>query len=69
MQHVGIILTVDNPILVINIKNFLNKIDGVKVIYITIRNNKKLYIVDEEGGHEWLFLNELLPKKLLMDIV
>ena len=51
MQHVGIILTVKNPSEASDIKQILDNIDGIKVIYITIRNNKKLYIIDEEGQH------------------
>jgi len=52
MQHLGIILTIDNPVLANNIKQILDNLDGVRVIYVTIRNNKKLYIVDEEGTND-----------------
>lgn len=49
MQSVGIIINVDNPILVSTIKKTISSLDGVKIIYVTIRNDKKLYIVDQEG--------------------
>lgn len=49
MQHVGIILNVDNPVIVTIIKQALSNIDGVRIIYVTIRNDKKLYVVDQEG--------------------
>lgn len=45
-QSVGIILSVENPILVEEIKATLNQLPGVKVIFITCRNDKKLYVVD-----------------------
>lgn len=45
-QSVGVILSVDNPILVDEIKKILSKVPGVKIIYVTIRNDKKLYVVD-----------------------
>ena len=49
MQHVGLILNVENPVIVTIVKQALESIDGVRIIYITIRNDKKLYIVDQEG--------------------
>ncbi len=50
-QSVGIILTVENPLLISEIQQALSQIPGIAVIYITNRNDKKLYVVDET---EWL---------------
>ena len=49
VQKVGIILLVKNPVVVSVIKQMLRNIDGVeKIIYVTSRSDKHLYIVDED---------------------
>jgi len=46
-QSVGIILSVENPLLINEIQTLLKQIPGVNLIYITNRNDKKLYVIDE----------------------
>jgi len=47
-MKMGIILEINNPVLSTTIRQVLEGIKGINIIYITIRNNIKLYIVDEE---------------------
>lgn len=46
LQSVGLILTVENPLLVEEIRTLLQQMPGVRIIYTTIRNDKKLYVID-----------------------
>lgn len=45
----AIVFNFENPADYYKIKDFLEKYPGVKVIYVTMRNNERLYISSEKG--------------------
>ena len=46
-DSVGIIAKVKDPLVFTELKNFLDMLSGIEIIYIT-RSSKKLYVVDKD---------------------
>ena len=47
-HSVGIILSIDDPSTFYQVKSYLEGVLGLKIIYITMTTDNRLYIIDEE---------------------